>query len=76
VVRRPTDMKEESEMAWLWIAGAALVLLGSVACGLNLGARVSSGKERVWSPQILGWAVGFHGLAGVAALMMIVQAKG
>jgi hypothetical protein len=63
-------------MTWLWMVGAALVALCSVACGLNLGARVSSGKERVWSAQILGWAVGFHGLAGVAALMMLVQAKG
>lgn len=63
-------------MAWLWMVGAAVVALGSIACGVNLGSRVASGKEAVWSPQILGWAVGFHGLAGVAALMMIVQAKG
>ena len=63
-------------MAWLWMAGAALAAMCSVACGVNLGGRVANGKESVLSPQILGWAVGFHGLLGVAALMMIVQAKG
>jgi len=59
----------------LWI-GAALLALCSVACGINLGSRVSSGAEKVWSPQILGWAVGFHGAAGVAALMLIMQTRG
>ena len=63
-------------MAWLWWTGAAVAVMCSVACGLNLGSRVASGKEAAWSPAILGWAVGFHGLGGVAALMMIVQAKG
>ena len=59
----------------LWI-GAAVLLLCSVACGINLGIRVAKGAEKAWSPQILGWAVGFHGVAGVAALMLIVQTKG
>lgn len=59
----------------LWI-GAALLVLCSVACGINLGARVSSGAEKVWSAQILGWAIGFHGVAGVAALMLIMQTRG
>jgi len=63
-------------MAWLWWVGAGLSLLCGVACGINLGGRVSKGEAKVWEPQILGWAVGFHGVAGVAALMMIVQAKG
>lgn len=63
-------------MQWIWWTGAAVAALCSVACGINLGQRVSSGTEAVWSPSILGWAVGFHGLLGVAALMMLVQAKG
>ncbi|HET6352023.1 MAG TPA: hypothetical protein VFG89_07840 [Coriobacteriia bacterium] len=63
-------------MSWIWVAGAALAALCSVACGVNIGARVSSGKEPVWSPQVLIWVVGFHGAAGVAALMMLVQSRG
>ncbi len=61
--------------AVMWI-GAAVLVLCSVACGLNLGGRVASGAEKAWSAQILGWAIGFHGAAGVAALMLVVQAKG
>jgi len=64
-------------MAWLWWIGAAVALLCSVPCGTNLGMRAAKGgAEKAWSPSILGWAVGLHGLLGVAALMMIVQAKG
>ena len=63
-------------MAWLWWIGVAVAALCSIPCGINLGMRVSSGKEAVWSPQVLLWAVGFHGLLGVAALMMLVQTKG
>lgn len=59
----------------LWV-GAAVLLLGSVACGVNLGSRVSKGAEKVWSPQILGWAVGFHGAVGVAALMLVMRTRG
>lgn len=62
-------------MAWMWMVGAGLAALCSVACGLNLGSRVASGKERAWSASILGWAVGMHGVLGVAALMMLVQAR-
>jgi len=63
-------------MAWMWWIGAALLLLCSVACGLNLGTRVARGEVKVWDPQVLAWAVGFHGAAGVAALMMLVQTRG
>jgi hypothetical protein len=63
-------------MAWIWWSGAALLLVCGVACGLNIGSRVAGGSEKAWSPQILGWAIGFHGLAGFAALLMIVQTKG
>lgn len=63
-------------MAWMWWTGAGIALMCGVACGINLGMRVSRGKEKVWEPQVLGWAVGFHGVAGVAALMMIVAARG
>ena len=59
----------------LWV-GAAVLLLCSVACGINIGARVAKGAEKVWSPQILGWVVGFHGAAGVAALMLIMRTRG
>lgn len=59
----------------LWI-GAALLLLCSVACGINLGSRVASGAERAWSSQVLGWAVGFHGAAGLAALLLVSRARG
>ncbi len=59
----------------LWI-GAAVLLLCSVACGINLGARVSKGAERAWSPQILSWAVGFHGTAGTAALLLVSRVRG
>lgn len=60
-------------LAW---SGAGLLLVCSVACGSNLGKRVATGAERAWSPQILGWAIGFHGTAGVAALMLVTMAKG
>lgn len=63
-------------MAWLWWIGAALVAVCGVACGVSLGARVSKGEAKAWDVSVLGWAIGFHGVAGVAALMMIVAAKG
>ncbi len=63
-------------MSWMWWAGAVAALLCSVPCGINLGMRVASGKEAVWSRAILSWAIGFHGLLGVAALVMVMQAKG
>lgn len=63
-------------MAWLWWIGAATLLLMGVSCGVSLGARVAKGEARAWDPSVLGWAVGFHGAAGVAALMMMVQARG
>jgi hypothetical protein len=59
----------------VWIAGAAVVALMSVACGLNLGVRVAKGEARVWQPSVLGWAVGFHGAGGVLALWMLMQAR-
>lgn len=59
----------------LWI-GAALLLLGSVACGINLGSRVASGAEKVWSLPVVSWAVGFHGAAGVSALLLVSRARG
>ena len=58
----------------MWWIGAAAVLLMSVACGVTLGARVARGDANVWQPDVLFWAVGFHGAAGVAALWMITQA--
>ena len=63
-------------MSTLFLVGAALLALCSVACGVNLGSRVAKGAEKVWSPQILGWAVGFHGVAGVAALMLVMRTRG
>lgn len=63
-------------MGWMWWTGAGIALMCGVACGINLGMRVARGQARVWEPQVLAWAVGFHGAAGVAALMMIVAAKG
>lgn len=63
-------------MEWMWWVGAALAALCSVACGLDIGRRVARGIAHIWQPGVLGWAVGFHGLVGVASLMMIVAAKG
>jgi hypothetical protein len=60
----------------LWWMGAVVVGLMSVACGLNLGSRVSRGAENIWQPAIFGWAVGFHGAAGLLALWMITKTIG
>ncbi len=60
---------------FLWV-GAVVLLLCSVACGVNIGARVAKGAEKLWSPQILGWAIGFHGVVGIAALMLIMRTRG
>lgn len=57
----------------LWWIGAALLLLMSVACGLNLGARVAKGEAFVWQPDVFLWAIGLHGTLGVAALWMITR---
>jgi uncharacterized protein YjaZ len=59
----------------LWIVGGAVVALMSVACGLNLGSRAASGKELVYQPAWAGWAVGFHGAAGVLALWLFMQVR-
>jgi hypothetical protein len=59
----------------VWMIGTAVVGLMSVACGINLGIRVAKGSERVWQPSIFGWAVGFHGAAGVLALYLLTQAR-
>lgn len=59
----------------LWI-GVALLLMCSVACGINLGSRVASGSEKAWSRQILVWAFGLHGSAGTAALLLASRARG
>lgn len=61
-------------MTVLMWGGAAVLLLCSVACGLNLGGRVAKGVEKAWAPQILSWAIGFHGVAGVAALLLVMRA--
>jgi hypothetical protein len=63
-------------MAWLWIAGAALAALCSVACGLTVGQRAASGQAFVWQPTVFGWAFGLHGTLGVLALYMLMQARG
>jgi hypothetical protein len=63
-------------MIWLWWIGAALVLVGTVSCGVVLGSRVSKGEAVIWNPEVLVWAIGFHGAVGIGGLMMIVQAKG
>ena len=34
--------------------GAAVLVLCSVTCGINLGSRVAKGDEKAWSTQILG----------------------
>lgn len=63
-------------MTWLWWIGAVLVLTCTVSCGVVVGARIAKGQAPAWDPQSLLWVVGFHGAAGVGALMMMVQAKG
>jgi hypothetical protein len=60
---------------FMWIGAGVLALCG-VACGINLGSRAASGAEKVWSPQIFGWAIGFHGAVGVAALVLMMNARG
>lgn len=60
----------------LWLIGAAVVGLMSVACGVNLGSRVSKGAENVWNPSIFGWAIGFHGAAGLLALFLVTKSIG
>lgn len=54
-----------------WFVGAAVVALMGVACGINIGSRVSKGGEFVWQPAVIGWAVAFHGAMGVLALWML-----
>ncbi len=56
-----------------WIAAAVLLPLG-VMCGVTLGIKVTRGEARPWSPGVLFWAIGWHALAGGAALWMITRA--
>lgn len=58
-----------------WI-GAVVVALMSVACGINIGGRVSAGKENIWQPAVFGWAIGFHGAAGLLALFLLTKTLG
>ena len=63
-------------MQWMWMVGAVLAAVCSVACGVDIGRRVARGAARARDLDVAGWAIGFHGLVGVISLMMLVTAKG
>jgi len=58
----------------LWWIGAAVAVLLSVVCALTLGKQAASGERRVWEPSFLVWAIGWHGIVGFGALVMVSQA--
>ena len=60
----------------LLVIGAIIVGALGTVCGISLGARVAKGGEFVWQPSIFMWAVGFHGLMGVLALVMVAKSIG